>query len=74
MKLYPTALFLGIIEARGGDDRPFFQSSRLGVCHEQQHLVREAANADPQAYRQLLERALFAADLFGYVAADKNQE
>jgi len=36
-------------------------------------LAELAVDVDPAAYRQMLERALFAADVFGYVAADQRQ-
>jgi len=42
--------------------------------HLDELLAKEAAEADPAAYRELLERALFAADVLGYVKADKGQE
>ena len=41
--------------------------------HLDQLLAREAVNTDPAAYRELLERALFAADVLGYVKADKGE-
>jgi len=42
--------------------------------HLDELLAKAAANADPAAYRELLERALFAADVFGYVAANKRKQ
>ncbi len=36
-------------------------------------LARLAADADPAAYRDLLERALFAADVLGYMTADRQE-
>gem|GEM_PF-5397770 len=41
--------------------------------HLDELLAQEAAGADPAAYRQLLERALFAADVLGYVKADQRE-
>jgi len=42
--------------------------------HLDELLAQEAAGADPAAYRQLLERALFAADVVGYVTAEQRKE
>ncbi len=42
--------------------------------HLDELLSKAAIDADTAAYRELLERALFAADVFGYVAADKRNQ
>ena len=41
--------------------------------HLDELLAAEAAEADPAAYRELLERALFAADVLGYVKASQRE-
>jgi phage gp29-like protein len=51
------------------------QAIRLSKTPEEleQRLAKLAGNADLDAYRDILEKALFTADVVGYVAADKRE-